>query len=80
MSRPNIAHLLAMASLIMLVSWVIWNEINTRVCRKKSMLPFYILKIIHDEARLNLDHGVRQALEQYHTTRVIGLCNNRQMC
>ena len=39
-----------MASLIMLVSWTIWNERNARVFRHKNAPPTILLKLIVDEA------------------------------
>lgn len=52
MSKLNTANRKAMASITMLVCWVIWNERNARVFRKKSTPLFYILKLIQDEAKL----------------------------
>lgn len=59
MSKPNTANRKAMASLTMLVSWVIWNERNARVFQKKSTPPFYILKTIQEEAKLWISAGAR---------------------
>ena len=59
MSKPNTANRKAMASLTMLVGWAIWNERNARVFRKKSTPPFYILKLIQDEAKLWVTAGAR---------------------
>lgn len=59
MSKPNTAHPKAMAFLTVLMCWVVWNERNARVFRKKSMPPFYILKLIKDEAGLSVPAGAR---------------------
>lgn len=58
MSRLDITHGKARATLTMLVTWIIWNERNFRVFRKWSTHPFYILKLIKDEAKLCwIDHN-----------------------
>jgi hypothetical protein len=58
-SKPNTANRKAMASLTMLVGWVIWNERNARVFSKKSTRPFYILKLVQDQAKLWVTAGAR---------------------
>ena len=59
MSKPNTTNRKAMASLTMLVCWVIWNERNARVFQKKSTPPHYILKLIQEEARTWVTAGAR---------------------
>ena len=59
MSRPNTPYRKAMASLTMLICWVIWNERNARVFRKKSTPPHYILKLIQEEAKTWVTAGAR---------------------
>ena len=59
MSKPNTENQKAMASLTMLVSWVIWNEKNARVFRKKSRPPFYNLKLIQEKSKLWVTAGAR---------------------
>lgn len=49
-----------MATLTMLVSWVLWNERNARVFQKKSTPPFYIPKLILEESKLWVSAGARQ--------------------
>lgn len=50
----------AMASLTMLVSWIIWNERNTRVFRHKSAPPPILLKSVVDEANLWVTAGAKK--------------------
>ena len=57
MSKPNTVNRKAMASLTMLVGWAIWNERNARVFPKKKTPPFYILKLIQDEAKFWVTAG-----------------------
>ena len=62
MSKPNTTNRKAMASLTMLVCWVIWNE-RTRVFQKKSTPPHYILKLIQEEARRRPGRGSPRGLD-----------------
>ncbi|KAF7098048.1 hypothetical protein CFC21_099817 [Triticum aestivum] len=41
-----------LASVVMLVSWEIWNERNARVFRNVSSMPYVITSRIKTEARL----------------------------
>lgn len=51
MSDPNTANWKAMASLTMLVNWVLLNERNARIFMK-STPPYYILRLIQVDAKL----------------------------
>ena len=48
-----------MASLVMLVSWIIWKERNARIFNNKSTPPSIILEIIKGEARLWVSAGAK---------------------
>ena len=50
----------AMASLIMLVSWTLWNERNVRVFRHKSAPPPILLQNILLEANLWVTTGAKK--------------------
>jgi hypothetical protein len=53
------ANLKTLASLIMLVSWIIWNERNARVFNNKSTPTTILLDIIKTEAKLWVDAGAK---------------------
>lgn len=59
MSGPNTTNRKPMASHIMLMSRVLWNERNARVLRKKSTPSYYILKLMQDEAKLLITAGAK---------------------
>ncbi|KAF7011481.1 hypothetical protein CFC21_025788 [Triticum aestivum] len=50
----------AKASLIMLVSWIIWNERNARVFKYKSAPPPILLSSIATEANLWVVAGAKK--------------------
>jgi hypothetical protein len=50
------------ASLTLLVSWEVWNEINARVFRRKHTPSFVLLSNIKKEARLWVIAGAKKDL------------------
>jgi hypothetical protein len=49
----------AMASLLMLVAWEIWNERNARTFKNKSTLPTIIFDRIKSQARIWVVAGAK---------------------
>jgi hypothetical protein len=57
------AHRKGLASLILLIVWMIWEERNARVFKHKLSLTFVILDKIKCEARLWVITGVKRLSE-----------------
>lgn len=60
---PSSHHRKAMASLVLLTSWTIWNERNARVFRKKLAPSVVIFDIIKSDAKLWVYAGAKKLSE-----------------
>ena len=58
-TKPQRPNRRAIASLLMLVSWHIWQERNSRVFRNKSAPPFVVVDLISEEAKLWVAAGAK---------------------
>jgi hypothetical protein len=59
MMSSNMPNRKAVASLMLLATWEIWNERNARVFRSKHMPPLVLLDKIKREARLWVTAGAK---------------------